>query len=98
MKRVLLFSVLLGGGLVGSQLLPAVPGGADPIVGTSIRIATMLCLAYIMIHVGWEFELDRARARSLAADYGIAATTAAEDRRRPHDGQPGRSHPARRRE
>ena len=77
MKRVLLFSVLLGGGLVGSQLLPAVPGGADPIVGTSIRIATMLCLAYIMIHVGWEFELDRARARSLAADYGIAATAAA---------------------
>ena len=77
MKRVLLFSVLLAAGLVGSQLLPGMPGGAGPVVGVAMRVATMLCLAFIMIHVGYEFELDRARVRGLAADYGIAATAAA---------------------
>jgi Kef-type K+ transport system membrane component KefB len=77
MKRVLLFSVLLAAGLAGSQLLPGMAGGAAPVAAFAIRVATMLCLAFIMIHVGYEFELDRTRLRSLAADYGIAATAAA---------------------
>jgi hypothetical protein len=30
-----------------------------------------------MIHVGYEFEIDRSRLRSYAVDYGVAATAAA---------------------
>jgi Kef-type K+ transport system membrane component KefB len=31
-----------------------------------IRLVTMLCLSFIMIHVGYEFELDRTRLGTLA--------------------------------
>jgi Kef-type K+ transport system membrane component KefB len=41
-----------------------------------IRLVTMLCLSFIMIHVGYEFELDRTRWRSLAVDCGVATTAA----------------------
>jgi hypothetical protein len=37
----------------------------------------MVALAFIMIHVGYEFEIDRSRPRVLAYDYGVAATAAA---------------------
>jgi len=76
-KRVLLFSALLVAGLLGSQLLPGLADGTAPGAREAIRLATMLCLSFIMIHVGYEFELDRTRWRSLAVDYGVAATAAA---------------------
>jgi Kef-type K+ transport system membrane component KefB len=75
-RRVLLFSGLLVAGLLGSQLLPGLADGTAPAVREAIRLATMLCLSFIMIHVGYEFELDRTRWRSLAVDYGVAATAA----------------------
>jgi hypothetical protein len=34
----------------------------------------MTLLGFIMIHVGYEFEIDRNHLRSYALDYGIAAT------------------------
>jgi Kef-type K+ transport system membrane component KefB len=37
----------------------------------------MTLLGFIMIHVGYEFEIDRGRWRSYAVDYGVAATAAA---------------------
>ncbi|MEZ5318062.1 MAG: hypothetical protein R2752_11730 [Vicinamibacterales bacterium] len=76
MKKVALFSVLLVVGLAASQLVPLL-GAARPAVEVVVRLATMFCLAFIMIHVGYEFDLDRSRLRSYAVDYGVAATAAA---------------------
>lgn len=77
MKKVLIFSVLLVLGLIGSQILPGALGGAYGPVHEAIRVLTMVCLGFIMIHVGYEFEIDRSRMRSYAVDYGVAATAAA---------------------
>lgn len=74
MKKVLLFSLLLLAGLLGSQMLPWVQEGAPREV---IRLLTVVCLGFIMIHVGYEFEIDKSRLRSYGADYLIAATAAA---------------------
>jgi Kef-type K+ transport system membrane component KefB len=76
-KKVLLFSLLLVGGLAGSQMLPALAPGLAAAASEPIRLATMLCLAFIMIHVGYEFEIDRTNLRAYAVDYGVAATAAA---------------------
>lgn len=77
MKKVLLYSGLLVLGLVGSQYLPALdPALGDP-AREVIRVLTMALLAFIMIHVGYEFEIDRKNLRSYAVDYGVAATAAA---------------------
>lgn len=76
MKKVLLFSILLIVGLAGSQLLGAL-GSAAPGAQELVRLLTMVALGFIMIHVGYEFEIDRSRLRSYAVDYGVAATAAA---------------------
>jgi len=73
MRRVLLFSGLLVAGLVASQLLPDLGHGSSGLV---LRALTMTALAFIMIHVGYEFELDKSRLREVAVDYGVAATAA----------------------
>jgi len=74
MKKVLVFSLLLVAGLVGSQLLPGLALGDG--VATAIKLVTMTLLGFIMIHVGYEFEIDRSRLGSYAVDYGVAATAA----------------------
>jgi Kef-type K+ transport system membrane component KefB len=76
MTKVLAYSLLLLAGLVGSQLLPAL-GAAEESVRTGVRLATTCLLGFIMIHVGYEFVLDRTRLRSYGVDYGVAATAAA---------------------
>jgi Kef-type K+ transport system membrane component KefB len=76
MKKVLLFSILLVVGLAGSQYMYLF-GAAEEMVQFIIRVATMWLLGYIMIHVGYEFEIDKTRPRSYAVDYGVAATAAA---------------------
>ncbi len=75
MKKVLLFSILLIIGLAGSQFVPML-GGGQAAASELIRLATMFLLGFIMIHVGYEFEIDRSRPKSYAVDYGIAATAA----------------------
>lgn len=75
MKQVLVFSLLLVAGLAGSQLLPALDLGHG--VADAIKLVTMTLLGFIMIHVGYEFEIDRSRLGSYAVDYGVAATAAA---------------------
>ncbi|MCB2201806.1 sodium:proton antiporter [bacterium] len=72
MKKVLTFSILLVLGLIGSQYMSAF-GNLNEVV----RILTMLLLGFIMIHVGYEFEIDRRNLRGYAVDYGVAATAAA---------------------
>ena len=78
MRKILLFSVFLILGLVLSQALPIVMG-AESFSSAKPTLDAMLyiCLAFIMINVGREFELDKSRWRSYTADYFIAMATAA---------------------
>ena len=69
MRQVLLYSVLLMSGLLISQFLGE--SGAF-----TIKMLTMFTLAYIMIHVGYEFEIDKSRPGQYAWDYVVAATAA----------------------
>ena len=75
MKKVLWFSILLIVGLVGSQYF-TIFGEAQQTAREIVRIFTMLFLGFIMIHVGYEFEIDRKRWKKYAVDYGVAATAA----------------------
>jgi Kef-type K+ transport system membrane component KefB len=77
MGKVALFSALLIAGLLGSQLLPGFAVDPLPALQEIVRLLTMLCLGFIMIHVGYEFEIDRANIGAYAVDYGVAATAAA---------------------
>ena len=76
MKKVLLLSLLLIAGLVLSQLLPAWGGESFGRFRDAVSLLTMLCLAFIMIHVGYEFELDRTRLKDYLVDFGVAASAA----------------------
>lgn len=77
MKKVLVFSVLLIIGLVGSQLLPGLFGDSYHLISEGITVLTLIGLAFIMIHVGYEFELDKTKLRSYGWDYVVAMTAAA---------------------
>lgn len=70
MRRILLYSMLLICGFIAAQFLG--PWAAD-----SIRILTMIALAFIMIHVGFEFEIEKNQPRQYVWDYLVAATAAA---------------------
>ena len=70
MTKVLLYSLLLVVGLIASQFLAGTSA-------TAIKLGTMFCLAFIMIHVGYEFEIDKARPKQYAWDYLVAGPAAA---------------------
>ena len=78
MRKVLSFSVFLVAGLALSQSLPVLVGtegiGA---VRTVANILLYVCLSFIMINVGREFEVDKSRWKSYTQDYFIAMATAA---------------------
>ncbi len=77
MKKVLIFSILLLLGLAGSQVLPGFLSPAQlPTYQASVKLLTMFCLGFIMIHVGYEFEIDKTRVGQYGKDYLIAATAA----------------------
>ncbi len=76
MRKVLIFSLLLFLGLGLSQALPALPGNAHDGTATAIRVLTMIGLAFIMIHVGFEFHIDKTRLRQYGWDYVVAFTAA----------------------
>lgn len=77
MRKILLFSFFLVLGLVGSQIFPNVIDSPTYISMKEV-MNTMLyiCLAFIMINVGREFEVDKTRWRGYVKDYGIAMATA----------------------
>ncbi len=77
MKKVAVFSLLLIAGLVGSQLLPLLPRETSSPLAGVVGVLTLVGLAFIMIHVGYEFELDKSRMRSYGWDYVVAMTAAA---------------------
>ena len=78
MRKIVLFSVFLLLGLAGSQLFPVLLGAEihahiKPFFDGMLYI----CLAFIMINVGREFELDKSKWKSYTEDYFIAMATAA---------------------
>lgn len=77
MRKVLTFSLFLLVGLAVSQILPQVIGEAADTVKTASDMLLYICLAFIMINVGREFEIDKTKWRSYALDYFIAMITAA---------------------
>lgn len=77
MRKVLLFSVFLMVGLFVSQYLPVWAGGNYGTVKAVSNTLLYVCLGFIMINVGREFEVDKTRWRSYAEDYFIAMATAA---------------------
>lgn len=77
MRKVLAFSLLLVLGLVGSQTLPGWLGQWYGSVGHALERLTLVALSFIMIHVGYEFEIDKRNPRQYAWDYFVAATAAA---------------------
>ena len=77
MKKVLSFSAMLMLGLVLSQLLPGVLGANYEHTREGIEILLGVCLAFIMINVGREFEVDKSNIKSYAKDYLVAMLSAA---------------------
>lgn len=71
MQRVMLYSFLLIAGMTLSQLAIVQDYGA------AITALTMIFLAYIMIEVGMEFDIDKSRLASYGVDYCIAMGAAA---------------------
>lgn len=69
MTKILLYSLLLVFGLISSQFLGEF--GEE-----WIQLGTMFCLSFIMIHVGYEFEIDKSKPEQYGWDYLVAATAA----------------------
>jgi Kef-type K+ transport system membrane component KefB len=76
MLKVLLFSILLLLGLLGSQWLPVLVGPTYATVGDLIRVLTMVSLSFIMIRVAYEFDIDKSNLRQYGWDYVVALTSA----------------------
>ena len=78
MKKIILLSVFLLLGLAGSQVFPIILG---PEIHAHLKpffdVMLYICLAFIMINVGREFELDKTKWKSYTEDYFIAMATAA---------------------
>jgi Kef-type K+ transport system membrane component KefB len=76
MRKVILYSFLLFAGLGLSQALPSLLGDAHDAIAIMIRVLTLTGLAFIMIHVGFEFHIDKSRLGSYGWDYVVAFTAA----------------------
>jgi hypothetical protein len=70
MRKVILYSLFLIAGMVASQFLNI----AGSLLLNSI---TMIALSFIMIHVGYEFDIDKSRPGQYIWDYAVACTAAA---------------------
>ena len=77
MKKVLSFSAMLMLGLLFSQLMPGALGANYESARHGIEILLGTCLAFIMINVGREFEVDKSNLKSYGKDYLVAMLAAA---------------------
>ncbi len=78
MRKIILLSIFLIIGLIGSQILPiTIPEDLFAQFETVSRGLMFICLAFIMINVGREFELEKPKWRTYLSDYLIAMATAA---------------------
>ena len=70
--KLIVFTVNLVGGLVLSQLLPSALGeSAHHVWSEVVAVFTMTCLSFIMINVGYEFDIDKAHVSKYVGDYLI---------------------------
>lgn len=77
MRKVIAFSLCLMLGLILSQGLPTLLAEHYPAFKTSTDSLLYVCLAFIMIHVGREFTIDKSQWRSYTTDYLVAMAAAA---------------------
>ena len=77
MKKVLSFSLMLMVGLVLSQLLPLFMGDSYGELKHMVEVMLGICLAFIMINVGREFEIDKSNVKVYVKDYLGAMLAAA---------------------
>lgn len=77
MKKVISFSLMLMVGLVLSQMLPAQLGDSYAELKHQIEMMLGVCLAFIMINVGREFEIDKSNVKVYIKDYLVAMLAAA---------------------
>ena len=64
-------------GLVLSQTLPKLMGDSYGELKHMVEVALGICLAFIMINVGREFEIDKSNVRVYVKDYLVAMLAAA---------------------
>ncbi|MDH3216885.1 MAG: sodium:proton antiporter [Candidatus Krumholzibacteria bacterium] len=76
MHKVIVYSILLFVGLGLSQALPGLLDDGHDAAANVIRVLTMTGLAFIMIHVGFEFHIDKSNLRRYGWDYVVAFTAA----------------------
>ena len=76
MKKVAIYSILLIAGLIGSQFLPELFQDNTLVATEILTFLTMVALAFIMIHVGYEFEIDKSNLKPYGWDYVVAMTAA----------------------
>lgn len=75
MAKVLAYSILLIVGMIFSQILPRLTGGSAT-AEHLLQVLTFTTLAFIMIHVGYEFDIDKRRKAQYGTDFAIAMTAA----------------------
>lgn len=76
MRKILAFVLLLLGGLAISQTLPLVAPGLMAAAQPVVTVLTLVGLAFIMIRVGHEFEIERDNLRAYGRDYLVAMSAA----------------------
>src|SRR5690554_6233798 len=77
MRKVYIFSLLLVTGLVLSQIVPHLLGDSFYSFKTVTDGLLYISLAFIMINVGREFEINKKHWRSYTVDYFVAMGAAA---------------------
>lgn len=77
MRKVYTFSFLLIIGLVLSQTLPHLFGSNFSVFKEVSDSLLYISLAFIMINVGREFEINKKQWRNYTVDYGVAMGAAA---------------------
>ena len=76
MRKVVTYSILLFMGLGLSQALPMTLGNYPDVLANAIRLLTLTGLGFIMIHVGFEFNIDKSNKGQYGWDYVVAFTAA----------------------
>lgn len=76
MNKTFTLTIFLIIGLISSQLLPILIEKLPNWYFEGVNFATMSLLAFIMIQVGREFDVDLKNKKQYAVDYGVAVTAA----------------------
>ena len=76
-RTIVLYCVNLCVGLCVGQIMPeALAPSSYQTWAEAVRVVTMLHLSYIVINVGFEFNLDKSRLSSYGKDYLVAMASA----------------------